>query len=79
MTFILDGPVLSSFTDWLSPVAKHFPNRHVVGHGKYDGGICTEENSIKVFLMLDTLFHIMSAHQASTGATEPASASLGTG
>jgi hypothetical protein len=61
-SFILDGPVLETFTDWLSPVSGTFPNRNVVGHGKYDDTLYTEENSIKVLLILDTLYHIMSAH-----------------
>ena len=60
--FILDGPVLEIFTDWLSPVADNFPNRNVVGHGKYLPAMHSEENSIKVILMLDTIYQIMAAH-----------------
>lgn len=59
MDFILDGPVLDAFKDWLAPVDEEFPNRHVVGHGKYDDALYTQENSIKAFLVLDTLFRMM--------------------
>jgi len=62
VSFIVDGPVLKTFDDWLAPVQTSFPNRNVVGHGKFDSGLFTEENSIKVFLMLDTLYQIISAH-----------------
>jgi hypothetical protein len=57
--FILDGPVLDTFKDWLAPIDDEFPNRNVVGHGKYDDAMYTEENSIKAFLVLDTLFRMM--------------------
>ena len=63
VNFILHGPLLATFTDWLLPVPDSFPNRNIVGHGKYDNTLYTKENSIKVFLLLDTLFKIMSWHQ----------------
>jgi hypothetical protein len=58
--FILCGPVLETFRDWLAPVSDTFPNRHVIGHGRYSHALYTEENSIKAFLAMDTLHHIMS-------------------
>jgi hypothetical protein len=61
INFILDGPVLATFKDWLSPVADPFPNRHMVGHGKFTVDLYSQENSIKAFLMLDTLYRIMAA------------------
>lgn len=61
-SFILDGPVLGTFEKWLTPITHSFPNRHVVGHGKYVKDYYTEENSIKMFLMLDTLFRIIKSH-----------------
>lgn len=63
IAFIIDGPVLDTFSDWLSPPAETFPNRNVVSHGRYDRTLYSEENSIKVFLMLDTLHRIMSTHK----------------
>lgn len=60
--FMLNGPILASFSDWESQLTNAFPNRHTIGHGKYDPTVHTEENSIKVFLLLDTLFHIMMQH-----------------
>jgi len=31
-----------------------------VEHGKYDDSLFTEENSIKLFLLIDTIYHIVS-------------------
>jgi len=62
--FILDGPMLSTFNNWQSANNGPFPNRHVLGHGKYDASVYTEENSIKAFLMLDTLYVMMSEHKS---------------
>jgi len=60
INFILSGPVLSSFKNWLDEIQTAFPNRHVVEHGKFDEEIFSEENSIKLFLLVDTIFHIIS-------------------
>ena len=62
--FIVNGPVLESFSEWLAPISSSFPNRHVVGHGKYDMSLYTQENSIKMFLMFDTLYSIMFANES---------------
>ena len=59
--FILGGPVLKTFQRWIDEIDEAFPNRHVVEHGKYDESLFTEENSIKLFLLLDTVYHIISA------------------
>ncbi len=59
--FIIGGPPLKIFERWLDEIDKAFPNRHVVLHGKYDESIFTKENSIKLFLMIDTVYHIISA------------------
>jgi hypothetical protein len=37
-----------------------FPNRHVDEHGKYDDSIFTEENSINLSLLPDTIHYVMS-------------------
>ena len=34
-----------------------FAKRHVIGQGKYDDSLFTEENSIKLFLLLDAHLH----------------------
>lgn len=60
ISFILNGPILSSFKQWLDDVQTEFPNRHVVGHGKFNEKIYSKENSIKLFLLIDTIFHIIS-------------------
>lgn len=57
--FILAGPVLESFGSWLQKIDEAFPNRHVVEHGEYEEALFTQENSIKLFLILDTVFHII--------------------
>lgn len=59
--FIISGPVLGTFRRWVQQIDQAFPNRHVVQHGKYDETLFTEENSAKLFLLIDTLYHIISA------------------
>jgi len=56
---MLTGPVLRTFDKWSVAIDNLFPNRHVVEHGKYDDSIFTEENSIKLFLLLDTIYYAM--------------------
>lgn len=54
------GPVVcESFKDWQSNVKNAFANRHVVEHGKFDDTLYSEENSIKIILLLDTLYYIL--------------------
>jgi hypothetical protein len=57
--FILKGPVLQTFKEWQSNIKNSFANRHIVEHGKYDDSLYSEENSIKLFLLLDTIFYIL--------------------
>ena len=38
-----------------APVELTFPGRHPVGHGRYLDQLYSEENSIKLFLLLDTI------------------------
>jgi hypothetical protein len=60
LRFILEGPVLSSFRHWHDVVSGVFPNRHVVGHGKQEDEMYTEENSLKLILLIDSLHCMMS-------------------
>lgn len=60
INFILGGLVLSSFKRWVDDIEKVFPNRHVVEHGRYDPCLYTEENSLKLLLLIDTLYYIIS-------------------
>jgi hypothetical protein len=55
----LNGPVLSTFKDWQMKIDNSFPNRNAIEHGKYDDSFFTEENSIKLFLLLDTIHSII--------------------
>lgn len=57
--FILKGPVLESFKNWGGDVKNAFANRHVVEHGKYDESQYSEENSVKLFLLLDSIFYLL--------------------
>jgi len=61
--FIVDGPVLKSFRRWVDEIDEAFPGRHFVEHGKYDTSLFTEEKSVKLFLLLDTLYHIMAVRK----------------
>jgi hypothetical protein len=65
INFILHGPVFSSFKQWMDDVTKVFPNRHAVEHGKYDPCFYTEENSLKLILLIDTLSYIISQQAGS--------------
>jgi len=58
--FIIEGPVYQTFRNWLGQINQAFPNRHVVEHGRYDDLLFTEDNSIKLFLLLDTIYYILS-------------------
>jgi hypothetical protein len=54
-----DGDPLKTFWNWLERIDPAFPNRHVISHGRYDEHVFTEENSIKLFLLLDTICQFM--------------------
>jgi hypothetical protein len=56
--FILNGPVLQTFQNWNDPISDAFPGRNPVSHGKYEQDLLSESNSIKVFLLLDTVWHM---------------------
>jgi hypothetical protein len=60
INFILGGPVLRTFERWVNEIEKAFPNRHAVEHGKHDPALYVEENSLKLFLLIDTLYFIIS-------------------
>lgn len=60
--FMLDV-MLEDFKKWFDPVhQRQFPMRHPVMHGRYDSSLYSEENSVKLFLMLDTLHSYMSLY-----------------
>jgi len=61
--FIISGPLLETFNEWLGGINLTFPNRHVVTHGKYDPSIYTEESSIKLFILIDTLYYIITYNE----------------
>jgi hypothetical protein len=65
LDFILNGPTLSTFKNWGDKIDVNFPNRHAVTHGRYDPLIFTEEASIKIFMLLDTIKQLIVA-QGST-------------
>lgn len=63
INFILNGPVLTTFKKWFDDINKAFPNRHVIEHGKNADSLFNEENSIKLFLLIDTIHHIISERE----------------
>ena len=65
-TFILEGPFFGTFDQWLASIDPIFPNRHVVGHGRYEPGFYTQENSIKLFLLLDTIYRVIASNEEAT-------------
>ena len=58
--FMVGGPMLSTFNDWFGPLLDPFPNRHAIAHGRFIADYFSEENSIKVFLLLDTFYALIS-------------------
>jgi hypothetical protein len=67
--FILDSGPLSTFKSWYDILDSNFPNRHVLGHGRFDERVFTEENSAKLFLMMDSLHQIISTYSETSGAS----------
>lgn len=63
--FLKDGQPTQSFKNWLDKIDPSFPGRHAVAHGKYSNDMFTEENSIKLFLMLDTICDFMMIYEHS--------------
>ena len=62
VSFILNGPAMENFKNWYASFDTSFANRHVVGHGRFNLRVYSEENSAKLFLMLDTLRQLISAY-----------------
>jgi len=60
--FIVDGLPLKKFEKWLDKIDTSFPGRHPVAHGRYEEDLFIEENSIKLFLLLDTVCQFMIWH-----------------
>jgi hypothetical protein len=59
LDFLDSEPWLQKFDKWMIYSNSSFPGRHVSQHGKYDHNVYTEENSIKLFLLLDTICQFM--------------------
>jgi hypothetical protein len=57
--FLKNSQPLQSFEDWLQTIDPTFPARHPVVHGKQVKDMFNEVNSIKVFLLLDTICQFM--------------------
>jgi hypothetical protein len=53
-----------AFQNWLETTDPNFPSRHAISHGKYIPEIYNAENSIKLFLLLDTLCQFMMFYEA---------------
>jgi hypothetical protein len=62
--FLKHGQPLQSFKNWLDIIDPSFPSRHPLAHGKYVPEIFTEVNSIKLFLLLDTICQFMMFYEA---------------
>lgn len=57
--FIINGPVLQGFKKWDDPVSDAFPGRNAMLHGRYEEEQLSQANSIKVFLLLDTVWQML--------------------
>lgn len=49
--------------NWMEEIDKEFPTRQVGDFGKYDESLFTIDNSLKLFLALDTIFALMAFDQ----------------
>lgn len=70
--FIVEGPVYATF-EWAEPLGLVFPGRNPTAHGRFDPLVYTEENSIKCFLLLDSIHKAMVAHSGPAAAGGPPS------
>jgi len=59
MAFVLEGPALANFHQWDAALDETFPNRHALSHGRHDDAMCSEESSVKLILLLDTVNSMM--------------------
>ena len=57
--FTIEGPVLKTFKNWFDELDDVFPGRHFLLHGRYDDSLFVDENSIKLFLLIDTIYRII--------------------
>lgn len=57
--FLTSGPVFDIFKQWKERIDTRFANRHVVSHGRYDKSLFNEQNSIKIFLLLDSIYFLI--------------------
>lgn len=64
LRFLINKPLLQNFVKWNQNINSSFPGRHVVQHGKYNEDVFSQENSIKLFLLLDTICQFMMFYEA---------------
>lgn len=64
LEFLRTGQPLQGFTNWLDKIDPNFPARHPVTHGKFEKTMFNEENSIKLFLLLDTICQFMMFYES---------------
>jgi len=54
------GKLFVTFKKWIDPVDIHsFPVRHAVTHGRFDNSLYSEEHSIRLFLMIDSMYEFI--------------------
>lgn len=59
LSFVSEGPAMANFRQWDAVLDNSFPNRHAVAHGRHEEAMYTEESSVKLILLLDTLCCMM--------------------
>lgn len=64
LEFLREGQLLQKFVRWNDTIDSSFPARHAIQHGKFVSEIFTQENSVKLFLMLDTICYCMIFYEA---------------
>ena len=57
--FFQEGALFQRFQNWNDSIDPSFAGRHPIQHGKYEQRIYTKENSVKLFLLLDTICQFM--------------------
>ncbi len=59
LAFVTDGPVMANFRQWDAALESTFANRHAIAHGRHDHAMYSEENSVKLILLLDTMHSML--------------------
>lgn len=76
--FLKEGAIFQKFQNWYDAIDPSFAGRHAIQHGKYVKNIYTKENSVKLFLLLDTICQFMMFYESYLKSSNNSSATKST-